>query len=302
MKMPKTLFKKAGYLVKKYQAIRKGPISGKKPVLSFLKYLHINFLLRVLNKEVSFTFLDRIKVKAKKGDGITGDYYAYLQDPVDSIFLMHYLNESDVFLDVGANVGHYSLLASVMANCGTISIEPIRSTFRRLKQNLTLNGVLNKVTALNIGLSDKPGKLYFSELLYTTNTVNTGKRGAEVEVKTIDQICEKKKINVIKIDVEGYEWFVLKGAPGVLNSPELKVIMIELNGSSKKFNVEEAFVIQFLKDHGFLPYAYDIISRELVPLSDKNADEFNTLFIKDVEFVKRRVLNAPKIRIAGHYV
>lgn len=292
-----TLYKKIRYIKKRYESFKVNPLTQRNAFLALSKYLYSNTLLYVFNREFEFTFLNDIKVRATKGDGIMGNYHSVLQEPVDSVFLLHFLRDEDTFVDIGANVGHYSLLAGVKTNAKIISIEPIPKTFRRFYQNLEINQLTEKVKSLNIGLSDKKGELHFSNEAFTTNKVVKDGNGIKVPVDTLDAVCEKEQVNLMKIDVEGFEWFVLQGAASVLNSESLKVIIIELNGAGKNFGIEDDQIVAFLNALGYQQFEYNIFSRELTPILSKNNKQFNTLFIKDLNFVKNRLVSAKEVNV-----
>lgn len=297
MKILKTLFKNFRYLKNRYLLFKTQPLTKKKPLYTLLKYVYINLQLYFFKKEISFVFLDKINVKAVKGDGIIGNYHSILEEANDSVFLLHFLNQTDVFLDVGANVGHYTLLAAVIKQSKVIAIEPIPTTYTRLIQNITINNIQDRVTTHNIGLSNIPGELAFSNNQFTTNRVNNSGLGIKVDVKTIDELFLEKKINAIKIDVEGFEWFVLNGAKETLKMKDLNVIIIELNDSGIEYGINDEQIVTFLRSYGFFQYEYDIFSRKLTPIKSKNTKQFNTIFIKDLLFVTNKINNSPKIQI-----
>jgi FkbM family methyltransferase len=292
MKIAKTLNKRYQYIVRRYQSFKTNPLTKSKPIWALVKYLYINFLLYVLKREVTITYLNGIKARVKKGDGIVGNYHSGLHEASDSIFLMQLLQEGDFLLDIGANVGHYTLLSGLYSNCKVVSIEPIPGTFDRLAANVKLNNWKYAPELLNIGLSNEAGELVFTNQQFTTNKVSTNGQGIKVKVKTLDEICAAKTPDFIKIDVEGYEWFVLNGGLKTLSNDTLKLILIELNESGKNFNIQDEQIIALLKEKGFLPYVYDLDTHTFNEVSSKNTNQFNTLFIKDLSFVENRIKEA----------
>lgn len=291
MKIAKTLFKKYKYILKRYQSFKTNPLTKSNPFWALMKYLYINFLLYVLKREVTITYLNGIKAKVKKGDGIVGNYHSGLHEASDSLFLMHLLREGDSFLDIGANVGHYTLLAGLYSKCKVTAIEPIPSTFERLSNNVKINknNWKHQPELLNIGLSNESGELVFTNQQFTTNKVSTSGHGVKVKVSTLDEICTNQVPDFIKIDVEGYEWFVLNGGLNTLSNSKLKLILIELNESGKNFNIQDEQIIHLLKDKGFLPYVFDLETKAFAEIDFKNTNQFNTLFIKDLDFVCNRI-------------
>lgn len=299
MKIIRIYYKRIKYIINRYYSFTRDPLTKSSPLKALIKFIYINFLLYVLNREVTILYLNKIKAKIKRGDGIVGNYHSFLQESNDSIFLLHFLRADDLFLDVGANVGHYTLLAGVFSQARVIAIEPIPSTFERLESNIGLNSWKYSVILKNIGLSNEPKELVFTHQQFTTNKVSKNGKGIRVKVDTLDAICFSEKPRMIKIDVEGYEWFVLKGGMKTLESDEVKVIIIELNESGKNFGIEDEQIIDLLKTKGYKPFEYDIFNRKLKPIKFKNNSQFNTLFIKDLNFVKERVISSEKIKIGS---
>ena len=86
-------------------------------------------------------------------------------------FTVHLLRDSDLFVDVGANVGTYSVLASGVSGAKTIALEPVPSTFDKLVDHINLNRINGLVDARQIGVSSSPGRLSFTADKGATNTV-----------------------------------------------------------------------------------------------------------------------------------
>ena len=100
-------------------------------------------------------------------------------------FVAHFLRPGDLFADVGANVGAYTVLASGVAGARAVSFEPSPGTFQYLAQNVKLNDLTEKVTALNAALGRQEGKLRLTENLGTENyvcPVGADSDGVEVNV------------------------------------------------------------------------------------------------------------------------
>ncbi|HEX5709787.1 MAG TPA: FkbM family methyltransferase [Sulfuricurvum sp.] len=144
-------------------------------------------------------------------------FYPHIYEKEEFDFLKNILNPNDIFLDIGANIGIYSLIASPLL-CGSgkvISIEADPYNYQKLLKNIQLNH-LNNIIPLNIGVSDK------------TETLNlgineTGNRGGNsfcfASDKTVHVNCKSlidiisdfklDSIKMIKIDIEGFEYKVL---------------------------------------------------------------------------------------------
>lgn len=247
-------------------------------------------------------FIGKTRILMKKGlTGATGNYYTGLHDFEEMCFLLHFLREEDLFADVGANVGSYTILASGHIGCKSISFEPIPSTFKLLFENVQINKLDDLVFHYNVGIASNQTTLFFTNSYDTINHVyNEGLEKKEnttsIPVYPLDFYIEKHGIpNLIKIDVEGYESEVLQGMKLILESEKLKAIIIELNGSGWRYNFDELKIHNDLKMAGFSPYTYKPLKRNLQLLDSYGMH--NTIYIRDFDFVNNRLKTANKIFI-----
>jgi len=150
-------------------------------------------------------------------------------------FLLKNLKENDVFYDIGANYGFYTILAQEFITEGEIhSFEPNPKIFKILKENCKLN--IFKNTYLNeIALSDKNGGVEFYDRDIARQSGGSSlikhehfKKYKVIKVKTMkldDYILIHKPPTIMKIDVEGAEPFVLKGATNLIKNYNPTIIM-----------------------------------------------------------------------------
>ncbi len=277
------------------------PITKDRPIKAMLKYIVFNILCRI-KKAVNYTGIGGLKFKISKGDaGLVGNVYFGVYEINESMFAVHLLRESDTFLDVGANLGHYSLLASGLTQAKSITVEPIPSTFAKLMEQIKINDLSTTITALNIGLSDSDSELYFSNDDSDMNCIVTSEypNAIIVPVSTIDTICKNETVSLMKIDVEGYEKHVINGAKETLSNLALKALIVELNSSGAKYGITDEEVYNQLLSYGFLPYEYKPLTREILLLESFNKKQFNTIFIRDLEFVTQRISASKKYKVWG---
>lgn len=173
-------------------------------------------------------------------------------------FLLHYARMSGVFVDCGANIGIYSLLLGKICQKG-FAIEPSTDTYEILERNLQIND-LDNVMSCQIGVGDKAGTLYFTKGLDAVNHIVEDFSTVDCEqisVDTLDAICaeEKDLISIIKIDVEGHEREVLRGALEIFSNPLLNVVIMETFGSPE--------LTDFMREKGFTLYVYEPRTRTL---------------------------------------
>jgi FkbM family methyltransferase len=177
----------------------------------------------------------------------------------------------DVFLDIGANVGLYSIYAALVAGARVYCFEPESQNYALLNKNIFLNGLHEQVTAYCLAASDEPG---LSNLYLCTLAVGFGHhdfgasswktdlhRGSVVYRKdqrlkqgalgmTLDALVESGALpvpNHIKIDVDGFEWKVLAGAAHTLSRPEVKSVLVETDFSI----AENVDTIRYMAEQGW---------------------------------------------------
>jgi hypothetical protein len=88
----------------------------------------------------------------------------------------------------------------------------------------------------------------------------------------------------------------LRGGGKTLNNNKLKAIIIELNGSGKRYGYDDNNIHKTLSNSGFKPCSYNPQKRSLT-VTDKFNAGGNTIYVRDFDFVQRRLMSAPKIRI-----
>lgn len=245
---------------------------------------------------------DSVLVVEKGMFAATGNIYTGLVEFNDMSFLLHVLRPEDTFVDIGANVGTYTILASKNAGAHVISFEPIPSTFEKLQRNVAANRVNEMVDLRRCGVSNKAGTLHFTNSIDAMNHVLRDHEAAnradtvEVPTDTLDDLLINQQPVLIKIDVEGFEWPVLNGAGSMLASPSLKALIIELNGTGSHFGYDENKIHELLLSHGFIPYSYEPFSRQL-KVEPGYYGHDNTIYIKDAAWAGHRVRTSRKYNI-----
>lgn len=249
------------------------------------------------------TYGEKSKILVKKGlTGATGNLYSGLHEFEDMSFLLHFLRRTDIFVDIGANVGSYTILASNERGAETISIEPIPMAFEILQKNVELNKVSTLVSCMNIGLGNENGLLKFTNSMdtlnhvakdYDTDTVN-------VKMERFDDLITLQKPTLVKIDVEGFESEVINGMEESLSNYLLKAIIIELNSTGLRYGYDEKLTHEKLVSMSFLPYAYDPYLRSLRKLECNGP--YNTIYVRDFDFVSQRLKYAEPFKIRGQEI
>ena len=167
------------------------------------------------------------------------------KEPVTIDWLMS-LEPGEVFVDVGANVGTYTLFAAVMRDVQVYAFEPEAQNFALLNRNITLNGLDGRVFAYPLALSDRceVSVLHVSNLAAGTSTHSFNEAvDFNLEPKSfpfaqgsvsfpLDELIAQGTMPVpdhMKIDVDGFEHKVVAGGMDTLANPQLKSVLVELN-------------------------------------------------------------------------
>ena len=155
--------------------------------------------------------------------------------------------QGDIVVDIGAHMGRYTIISSkrVGTNGKVVAIEAHPGNFEMLNRNIKLNQLTN-VIPLNYAVYSKETKikLYLPEeesgyTIYNTimsNRAGTEDKFVDVNAQTVDYLLQlnqirEEEVNWIKIDVEGAEFEVLKGATNVLSKSKDIALLIEIHGS-----------------------------------------------------------------------
>lgn len=180
------------------------------------------------------------------------------------------LRPGSLFVDVGANVGLYTIWA-LDIGAEVIAIEPDRRSCERLAENLTLNGYA--ATIVQAAAGESAGALRLTTGLDNQNHLVLGSDAstvpsATVPVQTLDAIVGDRVVDGLKIDVEGAELLVLRGARRLLSSQRARLIQLEWNRASLDLLGEErASTAAFLRSYGYELCRPDARG-ELTPLGD----------------------------------
>lgn len=206
-------------------------------------------------------------------DGIGTDIYyrygVYLED-----FITEFLNsnlgftDKDLVIDIGANIGWYSLVLSHRARPRIYAFEPEPRNYAYFTLNLKQNGNTN-VIPVNAAVDNQPGEmqlhLYKNHNQGRHSFIRNAKSVGTVSVKTIVLdafLSEKgeadKPVKFLKIDIEGYEYPALRGAVNTLRHTEN--VLTEFSPAiMKQIDESAADYVRFMEELGFKPYE---ISRE----------------------------------------
>jgi len=276
--------------------IIKHPLNKDNKIAALNRFLKWQFNTKLNPYPIIYPFTTKARLIVQKGmTGATGNLYCGLHDFNDMFFLLHFLRKGDLFIDIGANIGSYTVLAAAHYGVETISIEPVPATFRHLVDNISINHITHITTPLNMALGSTEGSISFTSKYDTVNHVatSTDKDTIDVKVNSLDHIVGNRNPALLKIDVEGYETEVLAGAQQVLQNSSLKAIIIELNGSGGRYGYDENKIHELLISHGFSPFIYEPFLRKLKKV--ESFESHNTIYLRDIDFIEDRLKSAEKV-------
>lgn len=180
------------------------------------------------------------------------------------------LRPGDLFVDVGASAGNYTILATDRG-AEVVAVEPDPVARQLLTDNLALNPGA-EVEVIPGALSTKAGTMTFSTGRGTMNSlVLDAAPGREVQVQTLDDVLGSRHARGVKVDVEGAERLVLDGATRALSEGRIDVFQLEWNVLSQSLLHEDRSpVVELLTAAGYRFYRPDLNGR----LEPSEVDDF----------------------------
>jgi FkbM family methyltransferase len=280
------------------------PLNDGRRLAALMRFAEWQVASRLIRGDIVFDWIKGSRFIVRNGEtGLTQNIYTGLQEFSDMGFLLHVLRNNDLFVDVGANVGSYTILACAVIGARGYAFEPVPPTYRRLVENIRINHVENNVTAMNCGIGREQGTMDFTSDMDTVNHVlAAGERRSNtirVDVSTLDAVLQHESPALMKIDVEGFETQVLQGAVETLKKQTLHSVIMELNGSGKRYNYDDGTLLEMMFDYGFKTYSYNPLNRSLVSLGRRHQASGNTLFIRNEAAVLDKLNGAPPVTVRG---
>ncbi len=229
----------------------------------------------------------------------TANYYVGLQEFEEMSFVLHVLEKDDLFLDIGSNIGVYTILASKLKKAKTIAFEPAKETIKILEKNISINNIESNVTIFNCALGDKTEISFITSNHDSENHIipNSNNLDQSIQINRLDDLLIEIPI-LIKIDTEGFEFKILQGSKRIIENDSQKAIILEMNGASLRYGDKDSDVHNLLTAHGYKIYTYLPFEKKL-----KLSNSFksgNNIYIKDLDFITNRVKNSRTIDIYGN--
>lgn len=214
-----------------------------------------------------------------------------------------YLRPGDVFIDGGAHVGLFSLLAGRAVGAGgrVISIEPAPTTTQLLRHNLQTNGI-DQALVIEAALADHEGAMNLhrntdGRSAYNSLSGDDDGPAVQVQVTTVDALVEKQQlaeVAFLKLDVEGFEVLAWRGAGQTIAQRKVALVMIEFTEANlHKAGFSTMQLAQAVQESGYHLCRFDSQKRELIPVTVTQEIGYENLFaVRDLAGANDRIAQA----------
>jgi len=285
-----------------YRFLRGHPLAGADPLQTLGRYLRWQVGSRLLHAPVAMSFVNDARLLVESGmAGATGNVYAGLHEFEDMAFLLHLLRPNDLFVDVGANIGSYTVLAAKAIGARVLCFEPVPHTFAKLRDNLLLNDIAGSVDARQLCVGRAAGEVEITVGLDTMNHVVDGQGSSDqptlrVSQVTLDDALAGAAPALMKLDVEGRELDALAGASTTLADARLRALIVEVNDSHAGPGGARPALETLLGGLGFECVRYAPFERKLLP-DRTDVPRPNAIFVRGRDSVLERLQTAPAFRV-----
>jgi len=281
--------------------ITRHPLCRQRRLSAITRFAAWQVRSRLSSRPYLFPWIDDARLLLERGVAAgTGNLYVGLHEYAEMGFLLHFLRPGDLFVDIGANVGTYTILASGVCGARTLTFEPVPATYERLRKNVAINGLQSRVETRMEAVGAEQGRVAFTTAFDSVNHVLSSGDSAvatvEVPVVTLTSAVKGQAPVAIKIDVEGFETAVFDGGEEVFANPSLQALIVELNGCGSRYGYNDDALHERIVRFGYAPADYDPRGRRLEGARDRNGRE-NVLYVRDFDAARRRVDSAPTHRI-----
>ena len=231
-------------------------------IKNFFKSLWQKYLLRKFKRMQVINLSNNLKIKISRENGYIDEQIFLSREWSHGLIntLLENVRSDSIVLDVGANIGYMTLHLSQKCLDGHVySFEPVRSLYEQLQTNVEINNFENNCTLLNIALGnvDEAGTvLKNTKNMGMSSIVRSEKVSSENEniiIKKLDSIdLNVENIDLIKVDVEGFEYEFLKGAEKTIKN-HMPILVIEYSPALLSSD-EQHDLVEFLYKMGYKIY------------------------------------------------
>jgi FkbM family methyltransferase len=265
----------------------------KKKLTQFLRRKYWNYsykgkseVLKCLQSEIG-TLMVRI------GEDVGGNIFADgVHEYEETVFMKNVLEQDWVCLDIGANIGYFSVLMSKLCTSGkVIAVEPIPENVDVILSNIDINNLTNlNVEAAAIDKVSGSREFAVMDDSAYSGFVSTKRRDTLklIEVKTIrpfDLLLKHgvERLDFVKIDVEGAEFDIFMACQEMFEKFKPKYILSEMNqGNLEAYGASLAVLMNLMEDYGYVP---GVLGAEAnwIPLDNESLGDYDNVVFKGFE-------------------
>lgn len=271
------------------------PVNRNRKVRAVMEYGFIQIAARMVPGDVCVKFPNSTRLLISPDMKGAAHYITPgLCEFEEMSFVMHFLRPGELFVDVGANVGAFTVLAAGVAGAQVVAFEASPDTYEMLARNLRLNNFGDRVNAIQAAAGRSEGTTKFSSGLGTESCVASAANingAVTVHMTTLDKVLVAHPPTLLKVDVEGFETEVFAGATRTLRQPELRAIIVERNDSGSRYGFDEEPLHREIQQCGFVPCTYDPFARRLSETA--GATSGNIIYTREVITANERLRTAP---------
>jgi FkbM family methyltransferase len=294
---------------RRLEVLRSHPVARQRPLGVLLRFANAE----IINGWLGYPFLVSHEFGAalivEKGHHATRSHYFFgLQDFIDELFAIQFLRDGELFVDVGANLGIFSIMVAAATGARVIAVEPSPSSSRVFKRHIALNDLVDRITLIEACAGNANDTAFIRNSVDMDNFIvladGESEPGmAKIPMIRIDDVVDGATPCVMKMDVEGFEMQALKGATRLLAGPNLQAITVEISDLSRRFGGSPEETHKFIAGFGFTAVTYDPLTRTLTSLTPPDRSHkttlynYKTIYVRNLEEARMRLSSGPLRRL-----
>ena len=223
--------------------------------------------------------------------------YNWMVDWEEFNLIKDFVNAKSCCLDVGANMGFYTIWFSKFTN-DIYAFEPNSKNYLRLNKNVFANNANEYIRTFNIAVGDLNGEVSFTTNLDGENHISLKhiEENNTVDCKRLDTILSENmiaEVSYLKIDVEGFELEVLKGLGKYIAEKKIAIIQIEINKTISNSGSSVQHLLEFISNNDLQLCSYSVMEKQLkIELYYKERENYFLVF--DINAVNEKIFQSPK--------
>jgi FkbM family methyltransferase len=289
-------------LRRRLEVFRNHPVARRQPIKVLLRFANAEIINRLLGYPFLVSHEFGVVLIVERGHHATRSHYFFgLQDFRDELFAINFLREGELFIDIGANLGIFSIMVAATTGARVIAIEPSPTSSRVFKRHIVLNDLMDRITLIEACAGNENDAAFIRNTVDMDNfvvldAVDLQPGMAKIPMIRIDDVIDGAIPCVMKMDVEGFEMQALKGATKLLGHQNLQAITVEISDFSYRFGNSPEETHKYITAFGFTATTYDPLTRLLTPVAQRDRSptlyNYKTIYVRNLDEARRRLSSA----------